>query len=133
MRARCHNPKSNDYALYGARGIAVCERWRDSFENFLADMGHKPTARHSIDRINNDGNYEPSNCRWATATEQSRNRRCVRSIVIDGVSMCVSAWAEVASVRACTIRSRLNAGWTPKDAVFTPVDVTAGRFPKRAP
>jgi hypothetical protein len=74
MRGRCTNEKLVSWKYYGARGIRVCKRW-DSFECFLADMGTKPTPRHSLDRINNDGNYEPGNCRWATPSQQSRNRR----------------------------------------------------------
>ena len=74
MKDRCYRPRNHKYPRYGGRGISVCDRWRDSFEAFLADMGRRPSRGHSIDRINNDGNYEPGNCRWATAIEQVHNR-----------------------------------------------------------
>ena len=75
MKTRCYNKHRHNYKYYGGRGIKVCKRWRDSFSDFLQDMGRKPSPKHSIDRINNDGNYEPGNCRWATHSQQMRNRR----------------------------------------------------------
>jgi hypothetical protein len=74
MKTRCMNPKKQHYERYGGRGITVCERWISNYEFFLADMGRKPSPKHSLDRINNNGNYEPSNCRWATKKEQIANR-----------------------------------------------------------
>lgn len=79
MRKRCSNPKFEDFKYYGGRGIKVCDRWNE-FTNFYADMGPRPSSTHSIDRIDVNGNYEPTNCRWATPTEQSRNRRNVKSV-----------------------------------------------------
>ena len=79
MLQRCYNEKGGRYPYYGDRGITVCSRWRDSPENFLLDMGSRPTPQHSLDRIDNDGNYSPDNCRWATKTEQMLNRRRLKT------------------------------------------------------
>jgi len=80
MIARCYYPKSPRFESYSSRGIRVCEQWRMSFDSFLADMGPRPSARHSIERIDNEGNYEPSNCKWATHEEQRANRRDSRRV-----------------------------------------------------
>jgi len=109
MIQRCTNPNSNRYYLYGARGITICERWQD-FQNFLADMGPRLSADYSIERLNNSGNYEPENCKWATCSEQAINRRSNRLVTIDGITKCVSEWAREASLDCFTIFKRLRRG-----------------------
>ncbi len=86
MIRRCHNPKSDNYTNYGGRGITVCARWRESFLNFIDDMGGRPDGM-SLERINNDGNYEPGNCRWASARDQAANRRNTITVLLDGQRM----------------------------------------------
>lgn len=93
MRMRCTNPKYKGYHRYGGRGITVCERW-NKFENFYADMGSRPSPEYSIDRIDNDGDYDPSNCRWATAQEQARNRHTSRILTLGTKSQPACAWAD---------------------------------------
>jgi hypothetical protein len=105
MRDRCSNPNAEFYADYGGRGIAICERWQ-SVENFVSDMGDPP-AGMSLDRIDVNGNYEPGNCRWATATEQNRNRRNNVLFTFDGETRCLAEWAEKAGLREDTLRARL--------------------------
>lgn len=110
IKERCFNKKSEFYDNYGGRGITMCERWRDSFENFFADMGHSPSSEHSIDRINVDGNYEPGNCRWATSREQSRNTRKTVLITYMGHTKSSSEWADLLGISTDRIRRAINKG-----------------------
>lgn len=118
IKTRCNNPNYDHYHRYGGRGIRMHEGWQEDFETFLADVGFAPSPDHSIDRIDNDGNYEPGNVRWATRTEQSRNKDWVRKITIDGVTKTQPEWAEEFGVRLDRIQGRVQNGWDPVDAVL---------------
>lgn len=109
MKQRCLTPTYRDFFRYGGRGIKICERWVNSFCNFVADMGPRPEG-YSIERINNDGNYEPSNCRWATAKEQAYNRRTNRYITIGNQTMTITEWADKNGLNKATVHSRLRRG-----------------------
>ncbi len=126
MTARCTNEGHRNYALYGGRGITVCDRWL-SFPNFLADMGEKPRGL-SLDRIDGNGNYEPSNCRWATATEQARNRSNTRTLTLNGETRPLAEWAERTGIHPATLSDRVHHGWTDERALTEPVN-PAGRRP----
>lgn len=119
MRQRCSNPKIGCYERYGGRGIKVCERWQNSFENFLADMGEAP-AGMQIDRINNDGNYEKDNCRWSTSKDQANNRRSNVYHTYRGKEYTISQLADVAGISMKLMWYRLSAGWSTDEAVETP-------------
>lgn len=123
MRRRCLNPKSPRYKHYGARGIMVCDRWRGSFDNFFIDMGERPTTKHSLERIDNNGNYEPGNCRWATDKEQRRNTQRTVFVEFDGHRISLADYCEITGIKRNTIKSRLDRGWTLQEAVTIP---TAG-------
>lgn len=110
MKARCLNANLPNYHRYGGRGISVCGRWLVSFENFIADMGEKPDGM-SIDRIDNDGHYEPGNCRWATPKQQDRNKSTNAVLTHNGESRCVTEWAEVLNVSARALKHRMDRGW----------------------
>jgi hypothetical protein len=120
MITRCENPKSIEYEVYGGRGITVCDRWRISFENFLADMGDRPTPKHTIDRIDNAIGYCPENCRWATMKEQQRNRRNNRLISFDGKTATLAEWAEISGNSSDIISWRIKQGWNLRSAIFEP-------------
>lgn len=119
MLTRCTNPKRADFPRYGGRGITVCKRWF-TFANFLADMGECPDGK-SLDRYpNNDGNYEPGNCRWASLKEQARNKRTTHFITVNGIRASVTEFAETCNLKPLTIIARLRRGWTENDAVLLP-------------
>lgn len=106
MKQRCSNPNNKQYKDYGGRGILLCERWVD-FSNFLADMGERP-ENMTLDRIDNNGNYEPSNCRWATRKQQQRNMRTNTIWTHNGISKCVTEWAEDLGCEPHTLFERVN-------------------------
>lgn len=119
MRQRCENHRDTGYMNYGGRGVTVCERWR-AFENFYADMGPRPTPKHSIDRIDNDGNYEPGNCRWATKREQVCNRRGSLIVTFRGERQPLGKLCADAGLRFNVVYGRLKLGWTVDRALSTP-------------
>jgi hypothetical protein len=122
MRARCHSPESTAYPQYGARGVTVCDRWRDDFKTFLADMGERPSMGHSLDRYpNRTGNYEPGNVRWATFTEQARNKDSNRTLTYNGESHSIVEWSEIVGVSATLIQARLDRlGWSVAKSLSEP-------------
>lgn len=122
MIQRCFNPNNDNYHHYGGRGITICEKWRNSFENFITDMGPKPSDNHSIDRINNDGNYEPGNCRWATRIEQMNNTRHNVFITFNDISKQIEDWAIITGINSNTIATRLRLGWSIEQALTESVE-----------
>ena len=119
MIQRCYNPSCSRFGDYGARGITVCARWRDSFDAFLEDMGPRPKG-HSLDRIDNSKGYQPDNCRWATITTQNNNRRSCVYITHDNRTLTLAQWAEVTGISYLALHDRHRAGKTGDD-LFKPV------------
>ncbi len=121
MIQRCTNPNVNSFKYYGGRGIKVCDRWLNSFENFYLDMGKRPSLKHTIDRKENAGDYEPSNCCWSTSIEQANNKRNNIHFDILGVSKSLSQWTREYGINYGTAWSRIkDLGWSPIDAVTRP-------------
>lgn len=115
---RCHTPTDKRYARYGGRGIKVCDRWRHSFTNFLEDMGRRPSQEHSLDRENNDGDYSPDNCRWATEFQQQNNRGNNRLVTIDGRTQTLSEWIHELNLSDTRVRDRITKlNWPIKKAL----------------
>ena len=114
---RCYNPNSADYRFYGGRGIGVCDRWRESFDNFLADMGVRPDGM-TLERKEVDGDYTPDNCIWATRKQQSSNRRLTVTLTIDGVTRSMSEWAEITGISYSTLKARKQRlGYSDEDCI----------------
>ena len=121
MMTRCYNPNHESWPLYGGRGIRVCDSWKNSFHAFLADMGHPPSDDHSLDRYPNmNGHYEPGNVRWATAKEQSRNRRSNRLLTCWGRTKTMVEWAEEIGLSCEGIAARIGRGWPLERTLATP-------------
>ena len=123
MRARCRDPKDLSYERYGARGITVCERWYSDFAVFYADMGDPPTQDHTLERKENDGNYEPGNCRWASRKEQANNTRSNVHLTLNGVTHTAAEWSELTGINAATIRGRKRSGWSDERTLTEPADM----------
>ncbi len=122
MKRRCYNHHCREFSRYGARGISVCDRWRDSFAAFMQDMGPRPSKDHSIDRKDGRGNYEPENCRWATRTEQMRNKLASEFVTAFGKTKMIVEWSETTGIDLKQIWCRLHRlRWKPERAVSEPI------------
>jgi len=120
MRDRCNSPASDMYEYYGGRGIRVCEHWQNSFENFLADMGPKPTPKHTIERKDVNGHYIPDNCIWVAFKAQMRNRTKTRWVTYQGREMSLAEACELAGVPRSRVNARLRLGWSVERALTQP-------------
>ncbi len=114
--ARCENQKDKAYPWYGGRGVSVCSRWRNSFTDFAEDMGEKPTPRHTVERVDTNGNYCPENCVWATYKQQARNTRRNHLLTCLGETKCIAEWAEITGIKYSVIHDRISRGWPPEKA-----------------
>lgn len=121
MIDRCTKSYRREYKYYGGRGITVCDRWRESFLNFLSDMGERPSLKHTIDRIDNDSEYSPGNCRWTTMYEQVQNRAVTRKILFNGQIKPLKVWCKELSLHFTSIDYRIRNGWDIDRALSTPV------------
>lgn len=122
IKNRCFSPNNSAYKNYGGRGITMCDRWKDSFENFLEDMGERPSKNHSIDRVDNEKGYEPGNCKWVTRAEQSRNTRRNVWVEFNGQNKTICDWADDLGINRSTLVYRIvKAGWEVEKAFTTPI------------
>lgn len=133
IKNRCYRKKDDHYECYGERGIVACWSWRESFVKFLADMGKRPSKKHSIDRIDNNGHYScgkceecvangwPANCRWATKEQQMRNKRSNHTVLFNDQIKTLVEWSEITGFSYNTLKSRLARGWSAKDTLTIPL------------
>jgi hypothetical protein len=121
MRQRCSNPNKSCYKYYGARGIKVCDRWNNSFEAFFADMGKKPTPKYTLERVDNNGNYCPENCKWIHNSEQPNNRGNVSRYEFNNKYLTLKEIALELGLKKHTIYSRISRGWDPQKALSEPI------------
>lgn len=121
IKQRCLNPKNKHYKNYGGRGITICDRWRDSFENFLEDMGERPSPKHSIDRIDNNQGYYKENCKWSTKSEQNSNKRNSNNAIYKDKRTTLVSLAKEYNIKKSTLNNRLHLGWSLEKAIETPV------------
>ena len=128
LKCRCECPSATGHSRYGGRGISVSDEWLASFETFYRDMGPRPTPKHTLERINNDGPYSKANCRWDTRTAQMRNMSRNHTITFNGKTQCLQEWAEEVGLNKATLRKRLRRGWSAEMALTTPA-----RNPVRSP
>lgn len=121
MLTRCRNPQGDPLGNYYVRGITVCHRWR-KFEHFYEDMGDRPSPKHSLDRINNNGHYEPGNCKWSTRSEQQNNTRHNHYLTHDGITLTLTEWADRIGMSLFTLSQRVNGyKWTVHEALTVPL------------
>ncbi len=120
MKKRCDNPNYRQFDCYGGRGIKVCERWLHSFDNFYVDMGKRPSNNHTIERINNEGNYSPDNCKWLPKALQAQNKRNNHNLTYNGETLCISEWARRIHINVETLRRRLLNHYSIEEALTTP-------------
>lgn len=125
MKSRCYNQNNHYYKNYGGRGIKICDRWLESFWNFAEDMIERPSKEHQLERIDNDGDYSPENCRWATRREQGLNKRSNRLITYQGITKTLSEWSLSTGIHRATLADRIDKlGWSIEDVMTKPARST---------
>ncbi len=124
IKDRCFNKTTKAYKWYGGRGITIWDKWKKDFKRFYKDIGKRPSLKYTLDRIDNDGNYEPSNCKWSTQREQNRNYSRNINITYNNKTQCIMEWSEELNIKYGTLRARLiNYGWSIEKAFNTPVRI----------